>query len=97
MATVTVVIETVATPFPAGTVLAGIVISMEGIVTSKTITAAPYQAVFDNVAPGTYTATAQAVDHSGSALGAAATSAPFTIAAPDVNVDIPQTVTVTIS
>ena len=96
MSTVTVVIETVATPFAAGTIPAGIVITVEGIA-PQTITAAPYQAVFDNLAPGTYTATAQAVDHAGASLGAVATSAPFTIAAPEVNVDIPQTVTVTIS
>ena len=98
MSTVVVAVETTSTPFPAGTVPAGIVISLSGgAVAPQTVTAAPYSASFSDVPPGTYTASAQAVDASGNALGAAAVSAEFTIAAPDVNVDVPSTVTVTVS
>jgi hypothetical protein len=94
MSTVIVAVATTSTSFPAGTVAAGIVISLSGgAVPAQTVTAAPYTASFADVAPGTYTATAQAVDSSGNPLGAAATSAEFTVAAP-VMVDVPQTVTV---
>jgi len=97
MSTVIVTLETVATPFPAGTVAAGIVISLSGgVVPAQTITTAPYAASFVDVAPGTYTASAQAIDASGAPLGAAAVSAEFTIAAPDVSIDIPSVVTVAI-
>lgn len=98
MSTVIVAVETTSTPFPAGTVAAGVSISLSGgAVPAQTVTAAPYSATFADVAPGTYTASAQAVDASGNPLGAAAVSAEFTIAAADVNVDIPSTVTVTVS
>lgn len=98
MSTVVVAVETSSTPFPAGTVPAGIVISLSGgAVPAQTVTTAPYSASFSDVAPGTYTATAQAVDASGNQLGAPAVSAEFTIAAPDVNVDVPSVVNVTVS
>jgi predicted phage tail protein len=96
MSTVIVSVATTSTPFPSTTVPAGIVITLSGGIAPQTVTAAPYSASFSDVAPGTYTASAQAVDASGNALGAAAVSAEFTIAAPDVNVDIPSTVTVTV-
>lgn len=97
MSTVIVTLETVATPFPAGTVAAGISISLSGgAVPAQTVTAAPYTASFADVAPGSYTASAQALDANGQPLGAAAMSAEFTIAAPDVSVDVPSTVTVAI-
>ena len=98
MSTVIVTVATASAPFPAGTVAAGIVISIpnQTLVSPQTITAAPYSATFDNVAPGTYTATAQAVDHAGAPLGAASTSDSFTISAPDVTVDVPQSISVTV-
>ena len=96
MSTVIVSVATASTPFPAGTVPAGIVITLSGGIAPQTVTAAPYSASFSDVAPGQYTASAQAIDSAGNALGAAAVSAEFTIAAPDVNVDIPQTVSVTV-
>jgi len=98
MSTVIVTVATTSTPFPAGTIAAGIVISIadQTLVAPQTVTSAPYTATFDNVAPGTYTATAQAVDHAGAPLGSAITSTSFTISAPDVNVDIPQSITVTV-
>lgn len=96
MSTVIVTLETVATSFPTGTIPAGIVITLVGSsVAPQTVTAAPYSASFADVAPGQYTASAQAVDHAGAALGAAAVSAEFTIAAP-VMVDVPSVVTVTV-
>jgi predicted phage tail protein len=98
MSTVVVTVETTSTPFPAGTVAAGIAIALSGApVAPQVVTTAPYSASFSDVAPGTYTATAQAVDASGNALGSPAVSAQFTIAAPDVNVDVPSTVNVTVS
>jgi hypothetical protein len=97
MSTVIVTLETVATPFPAGTVAAGIVISLSGgAIPAQTVTVAPYSASFADVPAGTYTASAQATDASGNPLGAAAVSAEFTIAAPDVSIDVPSTVTVAI-
>ena len=94
MATVIVSIATQPVAFPSGTVPSGIVISLSGgAVAPQTVTAAPYSGSFSDVAPGSYTASAQAIAADGSALGAAAVSAEFTIAAP-VNVDIPQTVSV---
>lgn len=96
MSTVIVTVATASTPFPAGTVPAGIVITLSGgAVAPQTVTAAPYSASFSDVVPGSYTASAQAVDASGNALGAAAVSAEFTVAAP-VNIDVPQTVNVTV-
>lgn len=96
MANVIVTVATQQQAFPAGTVAAGIVITLSGGVAPQTVTAAPYSASFADVAPGSYTASAQAIAADGSALGAAAVSAEFTIAAP-VNVDVPQTVSVTVS
>jgi hypothetical protein len=97
MSTVIVTVATQAQSFPAGTAAAGITITLVGAaVAPQTVTAAPYSASFADVAPGTYTASAQAVDHAGNALGAAAVSESFTIAAPDVMVDVPATVSVTV-
>lgn len=94
MSTVVVTLATQQQAFPAGTVAAGIVISLSGgTIPAQTVTAAPYTASFADVAPGTYTATAQAVDASGNALGDPKVSAEFTVAAP-VMVDVPETITV---
>lgn len=96
MSTVIVTVATSQVAFPSTTVPAGIVITLVGAsVAPQTITAAPYSASFADVAPGNYTASAQAIDHAGNALGSAAVSAEFTVAAP-VMVDVPQTVTVTV-
>lgn len=97
MSTVIVTVATQSQSFPAGTVPAGIVISLSGgAIAPQTITAAPYSASFSDVAPGTYTANAQAVAADGSALGAAAVSAEFTVAAP-VMVDVPSTVSIQVN
>lgn len=97
MSTVIVAVETQSQSFAAGTVSAGVSISLSGgAVPAQVITAAPYSATFSDVAPGVYTASAQAVDAAGNAIGAAAVSAEFTIAAPEVSIDIPSVVTVTV-
>ena len=101
MSTVIVQVATAPTPFPAGTAPAGIAIALLGVsptpdvTPTQMITAAPYEATFANVPPGTYTASAAALDASGNPLGAPAVSAQFTVEAP-VSVDVPQTVTVTV-
>jgi hypothetical protein len=97
MSTVVVSVATQSVAFPSTTVPAGIVITLVGATnTPQTVTAAPYTASFADVAPGVYTASAVAVDSSGNSLGAAAVSESFTVAAP-VMVDVPSTVTVSIS
>ena len=94
MSTVIVQVEMQPQPFPAGTVPAGVKITLSNGA-AQVIAAAPYSATFTDVAPGSYTASAQAVDAAGADLGAAAVSAEFTIAAP-VSVDVPSVVTVTV-
>jgi hypothetical protein len=97
MSTVIVTVATSQVAFPSTTIPAGIVISLSGgSVPAQTITAAPYSASFSDVAPGQYTASAQAISHDGTPLGAAAVSAEFTVAAP-VMVDVPSTVTVQVN
>ncbi|CAN0620337.1 conserved protein of unknown function [Burkholderia multivorans] len=97
MSKVTVNVVTQQQAFAAGTVAAGIVISLSGgSIAPQNVTSAPYTASFDNVPPGSYTATAQAVDASGNALGAPATSAEFTVAE-SVLVDVPSVVTVQVN
>lgn len=97
MANVIVSVATTQAPFPAGTAAAGLVITLVGAsVAPQHVTAAPYTASFADVAPGTYTASAQSVAADGSALGAAAVSAQFTITAPDVAVDVPTLLNVSI-
>ena len=89
-----------AATFPAGTVVDHIVVSIADtaasppVLVSQNVPAATATVTFANVAPGTYTATAQAVDATGAALGAAAT-ATFTVAAPaTISVSLPASVSV---
>lgn len=98
MSTVIVTVATQAQNFPSTTIAGGIVITLVGAsVAPQTVTAAPYSASFADVAPGQYSASAQAIDHAGNPLGAAAVSEAFTIAAPDVSIDVPATVSVTVN
>lgn len=97
MSTVIVSVATTGQQFPASTVSTGIVITLVGAAVAPVhVTAAPYTATFTDVTPGTYSASAQSVDQNGAPIGAAAVSEPFTVSAPDVTIDIPQTVTVAI-
>ena len=89
-------VATVKQDFPAGTVPAGIQITISGL-PGKMATTAPYSAVFAGVPDGDYTATAQAVDATGAALGSPQ-SVPFSVVTPaTVSVDVPQSVTVTMN
>lgn len=92
--TVIVTVASTSTPFPAGTVPAGITISLPGVA-PQTIAAAPYAATFADVPAGTYAATAQAIDSAGQPLGAAVVSAEFVVA-DDVLIDIPVSITVAV-
>jgi hypothetical protein len=97
MANVVVTIATQQQAFPGSTVPAGIVVTLIGASTSPVhVAGAPYTASFSDVAPGSYTASAQAVDSLGNPLGSAIVSDQFTVAAPDVMIDVPATVSVTV-
>lgn len=100
MSTVIVSIETQGTTpvtAPAGTVLAGLSISLSGgAYPAQVVVAAPFTASFVGVAPGEYTANVQAVDANGNALGVATASAQFTVQ-PDVSIDVPTVTTVSVS
>ena len=96
MSTVTVTVVSQSQEFPAGTVSAGITVTLEGL-PAVVLTAAPYVATFDNVAAGTYAITAQTNDASGNALGSAITGS-VTVAAPaQVAIDVPASLTVTVA
>ena len=104
MSTVVVTVVAQAQQFPAGTQTAGIKVSLAGS-PDQTLSAAPYVATFWNVGPGEFAITAQTVDTSGNALGAAVTGS-VTIAAPapapetapapavEVSVDVPASLSV---
>jgi hypothetical protein len=95
MATVVVKLEsTKDQSFPAGTVLSGYSFSINGA-TPQTISAAPFEATFADVSPGDNVATVQALDGAGAPLGDPA-SAPFTVPQPDVVLQVPAVVTVTL-
>ena len=86
--------------FPASAVVDHIVVSIADaaltppVSVSQSIPPGTTTATFANVAPGTYTASAQAVDATGVALGAAATTT-FTVAAPaTISLSLPASISV---
>ena len=99
--TVVVTIATTPQQFPAGTVAAGIRVSLEAAgvtIAPAVVSSAPYNATFADVAPGDYTVTAQAIDAAGNPLGAPVTgsvSIPAD-AAPAV-IDIPASLSIQVS
>ena len=96
MSTVTVTVASQSQQFPAGTVSAGIKVTLAGL-PPVTLTAAPYVAVFDNVVAGDYAITAETVDANGNVLGTAITGS-VTVAAPaEVAIDVPASLTVTVA
>ena len=100
--TQTVNFTTVDTAVPASTVPGGFVVTIldagNAPVASQTVPDSASAAVFDVMAPGTYTATVQAVDNAGNPLGTLATSTPFEIAAPaTITVQTASTVSVTVA
>jgi hypothetical protein len=97
MATVVITAASVAADQPASTAAqAGISISMSNGSAAQVIAAAPFAATFTDVAPGSYTATAFAVDVNGNQVGSPITSDSFTVAAPVVY-NMPSGITVTVS
>lgn len=109
MATITAVVGTVQSNFPAGTVSGKMRFSLQG----ADLTVAPVsqdvddvKATFSDVADGTYTVTAQRLDQYSAPLGDAVISTPVIVlasatapAANSVSVDVPQagTLNVTVS
>jgi hypothetical protein len=97
MATVVVTIATQQQAFSAGTVPAGIVVTLVGSsVAPVHVAGAPYVASFSDVPVGSYTASAQAVDSLGNLLGSAIVSDAFNVTAPDVMIDVPLSVSVSV-
>jgi len=97
MAIVKVTVTTSAVDQPSSTAAqGGIVITLSNGAAPQTIAAAPYEVVFNDVAVGSYTFTAQAVDVNGNAVGAAITSESFTVAAPVVY-NMPSGITVSVA
>lgn len=95
MTTVTVTIATASTKFNSTIATRGIAIAVGGL-PPQIVTTAPYTAIFNDVAPGSYSATAQALDTDGGRIGTLVSSDPFTIADPGVMLDIPLSITVSI-
>lgn len=97
MAIVTVTVATTAVDQPSSTAAqGGILITLSNGAAPQTISAAPYQAVFNDVAVGSYTITAQAVDVNGNAVGSPITSEAINVAAPVV-FQMPSGISVTVS
>ena len=80
----------------AGTSLAGMSITLSNGAPAQLVAAAPYTASFSDVAPGSYTSTAQFVDAHCNALGPVFTSGAITVEAP-VSIDVPNIVTATLT
>lgn len=95
MARVSVVISTVTQSFPAGTVGGNFKYSIEGDAVFEQ-QSTETSVAFDNVPPGNYIASAQLLDSVGGTLGDRI-SAPFTVAAPSVDLQVPSTITVVLS
>ena len=95
-----VTIATQPTDFPAGTVAAGIVVSVSGpaAIPSQTLTAAPYVVTLgladgSDLPAGDYTITAQQTDAAGQPLGSPVSTVE-TVTASTVLVDIPVSLSV---
>jgi hypothetical protein len=86
--------------FAAGTVIDHLAVSITGSVTpvvSQSVSPLAPTATFANVVPDTYTASVQAMDASGNALGAPATTT-FVVSAPaTISLNLPSAVAVTVS
>lgn len=104
MHTVLVSILTALAGFPLGTVSGGIQVSLTLAVPDPLATpfspvvaaSAPYSATFSNVPAGDYVVSAQTIDDKGVALGSPVT-ATVKVAADVVNLDVPASLTVTVS
>jgi len=102
MATVTISWGTTPQTFPPGTVAGNFNVTITGgpLTTPLTSSVAASPAVFagvsDNQGQPPYVVTVQRVDSAGNSLGAAATATFDVVVPPDVVVDIPTGVTVTV-
>ena len=98
MSTVNVSLQTAVQQFPAGTVSAGIAISILSLEADgalyqpQVLTSEPFKCTFLNVTPGKYKALAQALDKNSLPLGAEV-SVEFIVDAPLVDVIIPIGIT----
>jgi hypothetical protein len=97
---VSIVYAVSAPTFPAGTVVDHIAVSIADaavtppVLVTQNVAPDTATVTFTNVAPGTYTATAQAQDASGSALGTAVTTT-FTVTAPaTISLSLPASISV---
>lgn len=99
MSTVTAQVTLSANAFPAGTVISSIQCKlMSGATLVQTVSAdGTGKATFLSVAPGSYTVVSQALDGSNNPLGSAVTSAPITVAAPNVTLNTPTAVSLAVS
>ena len=86
--------------FPVGTTVDHIVVSISDtavsppILVSQNVPVGTTSVTFSNVAPGAYTASAQAEDATGAALGAAVTTT-FTVDQPStISLSLPSAITV---
>jgi hypothetical protein len=93
MKTVLVTIATVPQLFPSGTTIGNFRYSLSNGATQDS---ASLSVTFADVAPGTYTVSAQRMDASNSLLGSPIISDAFTIT-DDVSIDVPSTVSITLS
>jgi len=91
---VTVTIATSPQLFPSGTTAGNFRYNLSNGVTQDS---PDLTVTFPDVAPGTYTASAQRMDASNNLIGAAITSDSFIVPEPDVSIDVPHTVSVTLS
>jgi hypothetical protein len=101
MSTVVITVASQQQQFPAGTVSAGIKVTLADV-GSVVLTAAPYVATFENVPVGTHPITAEAIDAAGvvlgsSIVGSVTIEAPVVPTAPvEVTIDVPASLSVTV-
>jgi len=98
--TVTVTIATAQHSFAAGTVSTGIQVSLVSTAEGSTpvvqkLTTAPFIATFEDVSPGDYNIHAVALDGDDKELGDAITGS-ATVAADNVNIDVPASLIVSV-
>jgi len=93
--TVTITIASAQHSFAAGTVSAGIKVTL-GTLDPQVLSTAPYIATFENVESGDYNIIAVAVDQNGNELGDAITGS-ATVAPDVVNIDVPASMIVNVA
>ncbi|MDE1182318.1 MAG: hypothetical protein PW947_17905, partial [Paraburkholderia sp.] len=95
--TIVVALSTTDSAQPAGTAAqGGIMFTLSNGAAPQLVAVAPFSATFADVAPGSYTVTAQAVDVAGAAVGPAVISEAFTVADDSVAYLLPAGLTVTV-